>query len=119
MGALAGLLDDDDDDDDLVVLLVRLDVASLAVLLDDVGLDGVLDDDAFDEDFTLDVEDSDVLEDEVLLVVGFDLDFSDPPVVFKFLSLSLIVSRPKALSQLKQNLDYEKWVWKSKVVFLP
>lgn len=96
--ALAGLLDDDDDDDDdLVVLLVRLDVASLAVLLDDVVLDGVLDDDAFDEDLTLDEEDSDVLEDEVLLVVGFGLDFSDPPVVLKFFSLSLIVSRPKSL----------------------
>lgn len=96
-GALAGLLDDDDDDDDFVVLVVRLDVASLVVLFDDVVLDGVLDDDAFDEDLTLDEEDSEVLEDEVLLVAGFDLDFSDPPVVLKFRSLSLIVSQPEEL----------------------
>lgn len=89
-GALAGLLDED-----VVFLLVRLDVASLVVRLEEEVLDEVLDDEAFDEDFTLD-EDDDVavgLEDEVLLVEGFDLGLSDPPVVLRFFSLSLIVSQ--------------------------
>ena len=77
---MAGLLDD------VVLLLVRLDVASLIVRLEN-EVDGVLDDDAFNEDDA----GTDGLEDEVLLFEGLDLDFSDPSVVLIFFSLSLIV----------------------------
>lgn len=97
-GALEGLLDDDDDD---VVLVVRLDVASLAVRLDEgAALDGVLevdeeDDEAFVDDLTLDdeEEDADGLEDEDLLVEGLDLDFCVAPVDLGSFSLSFIVSQ--------------------------